>query len=728
MRQASSEFRRLLNDKNRHLLYWAEISLLDGTSLKLTRDDLMQGDGFKLDDATSGTGSFDIGSVIINKLTLKLNNAEDTFSYYDFNAAKVIAYVGLELPDGSVEKVRMGTYTVDESKSVGITIILNCLDDIRKLDQPYSMSPLKYPATLKDILMDACACCGLVLLTQTFDGDKYTVDSRPGDEALTFREVVKWVAQIVCKYVRCDALGRLYLAWYDDSCTDFIIQDGGYFDKDSPYSSGTDIDGGTFDPWTKGDTIDGGVFDDMDTYHHLWQLGSLSIGTDDIEITGVNVTLENEEGEENSYLYGKKGYVLNIEKNGLIQDGPHASTAVSLIGKKIVGMTFKTFESGHICDPLIEAGDTAYITDRKQNSYRTYITNTTFNAGAMQKSSCSAETPTKKESTRFTDATKAIIESKKAAAKQITEYDKAVQALTSLVTQSFGVFKTAEKQDNGSFIYYMHDKPDLKESKTVWKMTADAFAVSRDGGKTWNAGMDSSGNAVVNVLSAIGINCDWIHSGTLTLGGVNNVNGILKILDENGVQVGKWSKDGIDLSSGSISGVSVKLGGINNKYGLLVILGNTGSELVRLDKNGVYSKGKYICDDTDGKKRVELYDGQILLTDGLGQEAGRVFTFNNGSDNGIQIRGGDTDNYVAVLDLLTAVTRLEGREVQIGTTPGGTGNVFLTTGNGLFETIKGKSTINNKETKSGRVEFSDGTYLVYEKGKLVGGNTKAGAF
>ena len=39
------------------------------------------------------------------------------------------------------------------------------------------------------------------------------------------------------------------------------------------------------------------------------------------------------------------------------------------------------------------------------------------------------------------------------------------------------------------------------------------FAVSTDGGKTWNAGMDSSsGNAVVNVLSSIGINFDWAEA------------------------------------------------------------------------------------------------------------------------------------------------------------------------------------------------------------------------
>ena len=60
------------------------------------------------------------------------------------------------------------------------------------------------------------------------------------------------------------------------------------------------------------------------------------------------------------------------------------------------------------------------------------------------------------------------------------------------------MYKTEEILDDGSSVFYMHNKPTIGESQTIWKMTADAFAVSTDGGKTWNAGMDSSGNAVVN--------------------------------------------------------------------------------------------------------------------------------------------------------------------------------------------------------------------------------------
>lgn len=95
-------------------------------------------------------------------------------------------------------------------------------------------------------------------------------------------------------------------------------------------------------------------------------------------------------------------------------------------------------------------------------------------------------------------------------------YKIAEQRLTSLLAQSFGIFKTERVLEDGSTVFYMHDRPELDGSTNIWKMTGDAFAVSSDGGQTWNAGMDTSGNAVMNILSVIGINASWINADNLS--------------------------------------------------------------------------------------------------------------------------------------------------------------------------------------------------------------------
>ena len=52
--------------------------------------------------------------------------------------------------------------------------------------------------------------------------------------------------------------------------------------------------------------------------------------------------------------------------------------------------------------------------------------------------------------------------------------------------------------------------------------------------------------------------------------------------------------------------------------------------------------------------------------------------------------------------------------------------VFI--GGNIEAEIRKKVIINKKETKTGRAEFSDGTYLEFVNGYLVGGNAKAGGF
>ena len=96
----------------------------------------------------------------------------------------------------------------------------------------------------------------------------------------------------------------------------------------------------------------------------------------------------------------------------------------------------------------------------------------------------------------------------------------------------------------------MHNKPERAKSSTIWKMTADAFAVSTDGGQTWNAGIDSQGNAVVSVLNAIGINADWINAGSMLIGGAyRNQDGTITVCDASNNMIFKVSKSGIIINT-----------------------------------------------------------------------------------------------------------------------------------------------------------------------------------
>lgn len=551
MLDLSTEFKNEIFSDNRKFLAYMDIILSDGTVLNLENSDIWQ-NSISIEDATSSSGSFTIGAAVTGKLKVTLNNMYDDFSEYDFSKATAIAYAGLQLSE-TLEKVRLGTYVVDEPSYDGATISFSCLDNMTKFDKPYSQSTLAYPATLEIIVVDACTCCGVSLLSTDFQNKNYVVQNRPTDDALTFGDVLAMVAQLACCWAKMDSFGRLKLDWYQMHVFEENSRlDGGSFSTDTiPYSDGSTADGGNFTDYVSGDLLNGGTFDDQKKYHHLFSTKSFSVSTDDVVITGVRVTEEFEESEtekKGTYLAGTDDYVVEISGNALIQQG-QAQAVAEYLYSQVGGMQFRPLEVEILANPAIEAGDIAYVTDRKGNTYQTFISTRTFTIGGSCKIICDAESPLKNSQTRYSEMTKTIVRARNETQRQLTVYDLAVQQLTNLMTQSFGLYKSEEVLEDGSVIFYMHNKPELATSSTIWKMTADALAVSTDGGQTWNAGVDSNGNAVYQILTAIGINADWINAGTITGREINNGNGTF-IVDS----LGKMKANSADIVGALKSG------------------------------------------------------------------------------------------------------------------------------------------------------------------------------
>lgn len=426
------------------------------------------------EDSVSGDNSFDIGSAIINVLTLSINNFDGRYSDYDFDGAEVVCYIGLALDDGTTEKVRICTATVVEQPEVEtVTIDLTCEDNMRKFDRDYSESKLLYPATRAQIIRDACSVCGVTLLTTSFDRDDYIVQQRPADDALTFRQVLQWAAQIGCQWLRCDEYGRLCVKWFDTG-------------KTNPQEINITYN---FTP------------------KHT-----------DVVITGVKVTEYSDSSEDvaGSYISGTEGYVLGISDNKLIRKGD-GETVASIIAEKCVGMVFRPFESQCPTDIALEAGDTITIEDRNGKLYNTYLTTTTLHPGSGQTIACNAKSAAKNSSTRYSQATQTYVDARNLVEKEKSERKKAIENLQESLSVGSGLFATYVQQEDGSTISYFHDKGTLKESKNVIKITSEAIGVSNDGGKTYPFGFELTGTMITKLLYVEGINADYIDSGALTV-------------------------------------------------------------------------------------------------------------------------------------------------------------------------------------------------------------------
>lgn len=542
--------RAVMLDNDINVNCFADIVTASGEKIPISDSELWA-NGFEVNDSTSSNGTFTIGALIAGKLKIKLNNIYEDYSKYDFDKASVTAYVSKSFSDGTTEKLKIGEYRVSETSYDGSLITLTCLDNINNFNREYD-SNLSYPTTAYEVVRDACIKCDVPFTMARFDNSDYVINEIPSDnQKLTYGQAIAYILQLSGLWGKCGHDGELLIEWYDMSQFGSQNYNGGTFStKTTPYSDGDTLNGGNFTDYSSGDIADGGTFTESRNYHNVYTQKDLNVATDDVVITGVKVIVTSKEDKTKDVnaLAGKEGYVVSISDNPFIS-AEKAQAVANYIFKKIGGMRFRPLDATLLSNPLIESGDVALVTDRKQNTYSCFISNRTFTVGSGTKISCDAENASRNSADKFSNETKAIVQARKVAQAKLSVYDKQMQLLTQLMSQSLGLFKTEQVQENGSIIYIMHNKADLNSSNIQWKMTANGMAVSSDYGKTWNAGVDKDGNAVFNIMSAIGINFDWAHGGTLTLGGENNVSGVQYVKDAKGKTLVTLDNRGLILDS-----------------------------------------------------------------------------------------------------------------------------------------------------------------------------------
>lgn len=452
MRNTSSKFKTQIKG-NREFCAKIIINYADGSSQTLTDlQDFMQ---IKIVDECSGTSEIEIGAAVIGEALITLNNRTGKFNGKNFYGAHISAYVGI-LVDGKPELLEMGHYIVDEPVSPGISIALTAYDNMILLDKLYEPK-IAYPATLASIVKDACSQCGVILESSQFPRSSYAIEKAP--ENATCREVVAAAAQLAGCYAKARTNGRIAITWYA-----------------STVSQSIDI------------------------------LYGKSICTDDVTITGTEVV-----AGETTAKSGADGYRLSISDNILLAEDKAQETATYL-GNKLIGLKFRPLSVTCKSDPSIEAGDRITVRDEKGNEYETVVTSTAFAVLESQKIACNAASPTINGGKRLSETSKAIIANRKYADEAVeherSEREAALEEMNKQLAESSGMYITSKKQEDGSTIYYAHDKPKLSESQIVWKMTATAIGISADGGKTYPYGLDVSGKAILDRIYVIGINAE----------------------------------------------------------------------------------------------------------------------------------------------------------------------------------------------------------------------------
>lgn len=525
-----------------------DITFPDGTKKTINKDIMNGGNGFS-DCAESS--SFPIGATICKTLTLSINNDQEQWKNYNFYGSKVHAYLKLQtsyaapesvstLLDESydpildstgdpiiatqaatkdiIETIDKGVYTVTTPEQYSDIINVTALDDMYKANKTYT-SGLKLPQSLINLVRDACKTVGIGMNLTMEHGD---IIIRSVPDSMTFRQLFGYAAMVESANARIDYSGNLQFVKWDfgkmESDNAATVDADGFihFGDASP---SIDTDGFVSLP---GWTINAEGFlaltsgPGSDVQRLMAYANPPALSSDDIVITGIKVTNgQSNDDTETDYsgMYGEEGYVLELE-NELI-DTDQLQTIANIIGEQIVGARFRNLEGDLVYNPLVEFGDMVYTYDRLGSKYVTPLTDVSGNVGGLTTVKTQADDPIRGSSDFYGNSTKAIVAARQMVQKETSAREEAIQRLAETLRSSSGLYMTQEPQQDGSIIYYMHNKPTIKESNIIWKLTAEAFAVSIDGGKTYPYGFAVTGELITRLLYAEGINADYINAGTL---------------------------------------------------------------------------------------------------------------------------------------------------------------------------------------------------------------------
>lgn len=505
-----------------------DITFPDGTKKTINKD-IMNGDNGFSDCAESS--SFPVGATVCKTLALSINNDQEQWKNYNFYGAKIHAYLKLQTSYAApesvstllgesynpildstggpiiatqaatkdiIETIDKGVYTVTTPEQYSDIINVTALDDMYKANKAYT-SGLKLPQSLINLIRDACGTIGIGMNLVMDHGD---IIIRKIPDGMTFRQLFGYAAMVESANARIDYSGNLQFVKWDFERTNIP---------------------------------------ELKNYGNPPTLSS-----DDIVITGIKVTngqSNDDTDTEHSGMYGEEGYVIELE-NELI-DTDQLQTVANIIGEQIVGARFRNLEGDLVYNPLVEFGDMVHTYDRSGNKYLTPLTDVYGNVGGLTTVKTQADDPIRGSSDFYGNSTKAIVAARQMVQKEASAREKAIQRLAETLNSSSGLYMTQEPQQDGSTVYYMHNKATMAESNIIWKLTAEAFAVSIDGGKTYPYGFAVTGELITRLLYAEGINADYINAGTLIVRDKNE-----NVIFEADMDTGSVTLDGSYVTIG----------------------------------------------------------------------------------------------------------------------------------------------------------------------------------
>ena len=449
-----------------------------GTAFNITDKDII---GAVTVNWSNVTGSkLDLGSACMSELSFTLENTDGAFDDKVFEGAQL--YVTTSFSAGSTtETVPIGYYTVDSPPRKLRSIKITAYDRMAKFNRAYD-TELAYPATLYQIVADACTKCGVSqkLPTNTLHRG-VSIPKRPEADNLTYRQVLVWAAELMGVSLYIDYDGKLTGGWYATNAKHMVIK--------------------ASDRFTSGNT---------------------DFAENNIVFSGVRIVGNDENKTE--YLAGTKDYAFNIEGNLLAQSDMNLDTLATELKTARCSLTYTPMSCTTHSFPHLRPLDVMNF-ETAQGTKKVVLTNVKWQSqNRCTKLEGKGETATQSGYATmgaFTPKQQAVLEQTRAQqAAQINDFEQATIALNETIANSMGLYVTRKADSNGAVITYYHDKPTLEGSNTIYCRNAGGYAWTNNGwnngSPNWEYGVSKDGDAVIRSIAANKISASYITTDILS--------------------------------------------------------------------------------------------------------------------------------------------------------------------------------------------------------------------
>ena len=517
--------------------------------IEITSDNVRES-SFFIDRYSCNGEKLEVGTAIAAEMKLTLDNADGQFDGVVFEGTELFVEVGVadwtqESP--AVNWVPCGYFTPDEQPRRLTTITIEALDRMTRFDVAVDATALSFPATIAGLVGQVCTACGVTLAQSisALTNADVTVAELPSSQGqITYRNIIQWCAGIMGTNAWFDWNGQLRFSWYDNA-TGYVST------TDNRYSS--------------------------------------DLFENDLTVTGVEYT--NDSGI--AIVEGTDDYAIDLTGNTIA--GPLIATVLPPLNMALNGFTYRPFTAAVVNAPYLWPMDVVTFTDKNGSNHTSALTNVAFGLNGT----------TALESKGMTYAINKAAQPKGFTREQAQLINQVAQDIENNIDDSLTqqeifnrltdngaaqgmVLYNGQLYINASYINSgivkaeyidgenLHVKAaNIDGTLVIGQLPSDVATDSDIPTKvselTNDSGFQNSSQVTTitnNTISTTNVTAqnlkvkaanvegtftaNKIVGGTMTLGGANNVNGVLQVLDASGNVVVTINNAGADITDGSV--------------------------------------------------------------------------------------------------------------------------------------------------------------------------------